>query len=320
MKGGDGEHSYANNKLTSISFSESIKVAELGCSSGQNTFLSGIVNTIIASYQEISGNPPKIDCCLNDLPNNDFNMNFKWASSFNENLKMDVKGRCFVSGVLGSFYSRLFASKSLHFVHSACSIHWLSKVSGGIEDNKKNVYIRKPCPLSVSKSYLDQFQKDFSLFLKIRSKEVVSNRRMVLIFRGRNAFDPLYRESYHYYGGIVKESDVDSFNLQFYDAGEEEVREVVQIEGSFEINNIEIHEHLVPYKDSEEDDNETCRLEFGEMMASRKGSIEILVAHFGYSIINRLFEKYAQNAVKYHIVSRSCNKMTVNFVVSLNRK
>ncbi|KAJ0232666.1 hypothetical protein HA466_0289020 [Hirschfeldia incana] len=322
--------------LLDLGFPEFIKVAELGCSSGQNTFLSmsGIVNTIIASYQETSRNPPEIDCCLNDLPNNDFNMTFKWASSFNENLKMDVKGKCFVSGVPGSFYSRLFPSKSLHFVHSACSIHWLSKVPEGLEDNKKNVYIRNPCPLSVSKSYLDQFQKDFSLFLKMRSEEVVSNGRMVLIFKGRNASDPLYRESCHYWSlltdslldlvseGIVKESDVDSFNLPFYDAGEEEVREVVEREGSFEIINIETHEHLVPYKDTEEDDDEKCRLKFGEMMACRKRSITepMLAAHFGDSIIERLFEKYAQNATRYYIVSRSCNKTTFNFVVSLTRK
>ncbi|KAG2239295.1 hypothetical protein Bca52824_090155 [Brassica carinata] len=323
--------------LQDLGFPESIKVADLGCSSGQNTFfaMSGIVNTILASYQETSRNAPEIDCCLNDLPNNDFNMTFKWASSFDKDLKMDVKGRCFLSGVPGSFYSRLFPSKSLNFVHSACSIHWLSKVPEGLEDNKKNVYIRNPCPLSVSKSYLDQFQKDFSLFLKMRSEEVVSNGRMVLIFKGRNASDPLYRESCHYWSlltdslldlvseGIVKESDVDSFNLPFYDAGEEEVREVVQREGSFKINDIETHEHLVPYKYSEEDhDDETCRLKFGEMMASRKRSITepMLVAHFGDAIIDRLFEKYAQNAARYYIVSRSCNKTTVNFVVSLTRK
>ncbi|CDY57640.1 BnaAnng14830D [Brassica napus] len=59
----------------------------------------------------------------------------------------------------------------------------------------------------------------------MRSEEVVSNGRMVLIFKGRNASDPLYRESCHYWSlltdslldlvseGIVKESDVDSFNL-----------------------------------------------------------------------------------------------------------
>ncbi|XP_010439299.1 PREDICTED: salicylate/benzoate carboxyl methyltransferase-like [Camelina sativa] len=357
MKGGNGEHSYATNSghqktvfskaqtmvvenmretLVNFAFPECIKVAELGCSSGQNTFMamSEIVKTIITLYQEKYRCPPEIDCCLNDLPMNDFNMTFKWASSFQEKLKMDYNGRCFVSGVPGSFYSRVFPRKSLHFVHSACSIHWLSKVPEGIEDNKKNVYIRSPCPLNVSKGYLDQFQKDFTLFLKVRSEEVMPNGRMVLTFKGRNTSDPLYRESCHYWSlltdslldlvseGVVKESEVDSFNLPFYDAGEEEVREVVKNEGSFEINKIETHEHLVPYKDSGEADDETCRLKFGEMMANRKRSITepMLVAHFGDAIIDRLFKKYAHNAAQYYIVSRGCNKTTINFVVSLTRK
>lgn len=156
--------------LLNLGFPESIKVAELGCSSGQNTFLamSGIVNRIIASYQETSRTPPEIDCCLNYLPNNDFNMTFKWATSFKENLMMDVKGRCFVSWVPGSFYSRLFPSKSLHFVHSACSIHWLSKVPEGLEDNKKNVYIRNPCPLGSKcvQKLLGSVSKWFFVILK----------------------------------------------------------------------------------------------------------------------------------------------------------
>ena len=78
--------------------------------------------------------------------------------------------------------------------------------------------------LSVSKSYVDQFQNDFSLFLKMRSEEVVSNGRMVLIFKGRNASDPLNRESCHYWSlltdsllDLVSEVITKSiFNLSLY--------------------------------------------------------------------------------------------------------
>ncbi|EOA12693.1 hypothetical protein CARUB_v10027937mg, partial [Capsella rubella] len=262
-----------------------------------------------------------LEICLNDLPMNDFKMTFKWASSFQEKLKMDYKnifigicpsGSCFVSGVPGSFYSRLFPNKSLHFVHSACSIYWLSKVSEGIEDNNKNIYIRNPCPLNVSKAYLDQFQKDFSLFLKMRSEEaemllILDLVSEVIIQTSSCCFLDPNKVYTSLLLRVVKESEVDSFNLPFYDAGKNEVREVIQNEGSFEINEFETHEHLVPYKDSEEDDDESCRLKFGEMMANRKRSITelMLVAHFGNEIIDCLFKKYAHNAAKYYIVSKT---------------
>ena len=115
--------------MTNLEFPECIKLADLGCSSGQNTFLvmSEIVNTINVLCQEWNQNPPEIDCCLNDLPNNDFNTTFKFLTFFND--KLTSKIPCFVSGVPGSFYSRLFPRKSLHFVHSNYSLHYLSKVS-----------------------------------------------------------------------------------------------------------------------------------------------------------------------------------------------
>lgn len=114
--------------LTNLDFPKCIKVADLGCSSGQNTFLamSEIVNTINVLCQKWNQSRPEIDCCLNDLPTNDFNTTFKFITFFNK--KLTSNGSCFVSGVPGSFYSRLFPRKSLHFIYSIYSIHFLSKV------------------------------------------------------------------------------------------------------------------------------------------------------------------------------------------------
>lgn len=112
-----------------LNFPKYIKVADLGCSSGQNTFLamSEIINTINVFCQKWNQTPPEIDCCLNDLPNNDFNTTFKFIHSFKEK-NLTCKGSYFVSGVPGSFYSRLFPRKSLHLAHSSYGLHWLSKV------------------------------------------------------------------------------------------------------------------------------------------------------------------------------------------------
>ncbi|XP_013611713.1 PREDICTED: salicylate/benzoate carboxyl methyltransferase-like [Brassica oleracea var. oleracea] len=87
--------------------------------------MSEIINTIYVLRQEYNQTPPEIDCCLNDLPNNDFNTTFKFIPSFNK--KLIREGCCFVSGVPGSFYSRIFPWNSLHFIHSIYSIHYLSK-------------------------------------------------------------------------------------------------------------------------------------------------------------------------------------------------
>ncbi|CAH2064437.1 unnamed protein product [Thlaspi arvense] len=362
MKGGDGEHSYANNSeaqksinsdaklavaedvkemIVEMGFPGCIKVADLGCSSGENTFLvmSEIVNTIIASYQQKGQNPPEIDCCLNDLPDNDFNTTFKLIPSFHEKLKMDVKEMCFVSGVPGSFYSRLFPSKSLHFVHSSFSLHWLSKVPDGLEENKTNVYLRSPCPPNVYKSYLAQFKNDFSLFLRMRAEETVPNGRMALTLVGRKALDPLSRDCFQNWSlltdalldlvseGILKESDVESFNLPFYNPDENEVKEVIANEGSFEINNFEtIFGLLFSYKTGRtevKDDDGVDQPRAFEAASKRAKFIRSLVepmlaAHFGDAIIDRLFDKYTYHLAQRYDTLR--NKPTVNFFVSLIRK
>lgn len=173
-----------------LSRPEYIKVADLGCSSGRNMLfaMSEIVNTIIQSYhQKGRPNAPEIECCLNDLPHNDFNTTFKLVPSFLEKLKIEVKGKCFVSGVPKSFYSRLFPSMSLPLAHSSFSLHWLSKVPDGLENNNTSIHI---------KSYLNQFKNDFSLFLRMRSEEIVPNGQMVLTFVGRKVSDPLSKDCF----------------------------------------------------------------------------------------------------------------------------
>ena len=66
---------------------------------------------------------------LNDLPTNDFNTIF--SAGFPE---FAGKGKAdnplvFLSGVPGSFYGRLFPARSVHFVCSFSSLHWLSQVN-----------------------------------------------------------------------------------------------------------------------------------------------------------------------------------------------
>lgn len=46
--------------------------------------------------------------------------------------------------------------------------------------NKGNIYITKTSPPGVFKAYLNQFQKDFTLFLRTRSEEIIPGGGMVL--------------------------------------------------------------------------------------------------------------------------------------------
>jgi len=128
--------------------------------------------------------------------------------------------------------------------------------------------------------------------------------------------------------GIVKESDVDSFNLPFYNPDESEVREVIESEGSFKISNFEtIFGLLFSYKTGrtevkDDDDNldQSCRFEVIRKRASIIRSITepMLGAHFGDAIMDRLFERYTYHLAERYDTLR--NKPTVQFFVSLTRK
>jgi jasmonate O-methyltransferase len=63
-------------------------------------------------------------------------------------------------------------------------------VPEGISDNKGNIYMAKASPPNVFKAYLEQFQKDFSLFLRLRSEEIIQGGRVVFTFISRSTEDP----------------------------------------------------------------------------------------------------------------------------------
>lgn len=114
-------------------FPKKLYIADLGCSSGPNTLLavSGIMKTVDKIRQAGGFKSPEFQVYLNDLPGNDFNSIFKALPKFQNRLKEQMGsafGPCFFTGVPGSFYQRLFLSKTLHFVHSSYSLQWLSQV------------------------------------------------------------------------------------------------------------------------------------------------------------------------------------------------
>ncbi|KAB1207306.1 Salicylate carboxymethyltransferase [Morella rubra] len=215
MKGGNGETSYANNSLIQkevmlkakpildesitelylSSFPECLRLADFGCSSGPNVLLlvREIMDTIHTTCQRFNRKEPMFQVFLNDLPGNDFNTLFRSLPSFYEKLKNEKGSNfepCFMAGVPGTFYGRLFPNHFLDFVHSCYSLQWRSQVPEGLVDesgiplNKGNIHIAKTSPYGVLKAYLDIFEKDFTLFLRSRSQEMAIGGYMVLTMIG----------------------------------------------------------------------------------------------------------------------------------------
>ncbi|TYJ15644.1 hypothetical protein E1A91_A10G197200v1 [Gossypium mustelinum] len=264
-----------------------MKVADLGCSSGPNTFLAiwHIIETVHGICQQEQLKLPEFEVLLNDLPENDFNFVFKSVPGFYEKLKKErgdmLQKRCFIGGVAGSFYHRLFPTRSLHFIHSSYSLHWLSKPPVGLENNKGNVYMARSSYIHI-----------YFLIIHLNPKL-----------------------------GVVKEADVDSFNLPLYTPCKEEVAEIIEREGSFEIKELQVfvveancssREELLGSKD--------IWVQKGKKFANASRAVfePIICSHFGDAIIDKLYTRFATLAA--NAITYSMDHKTLNIVVSLTKK
>ncbi|XVF57284.1 hypothetical protein PTKIN_Ptkin06aG0192700 [Pterospermum kingtungense] len=321
-----------------------MKVADLGCSSGPNTFLvmSQIIDTIQKTCQQSKLEYPELQMLLNDLPENDFNAVFRSVPGFCESLKKEkgdmVEELCFIVGVPGSFYDRLFPTRSLHFIYSSFALHWLSKLPDGLGNNKGNVYMERSSPPNVFKAYADQFQRDFSNFLSLRSKEIIPQGRMVLSFMARKNPNPS-NEDYIWEllakslldlveQGLVKEADVDSFNFPLYTPCKEEVAAIIEKQGSFDINELQVFEvdidpltsGVEQLETGNEDLGFNIYIQMGTNVANtmRAAYEPLLCSHFGDAIIEKLFTRSATHAAD--ALRNSKHLKVVYTVVSLTGK
>uniref|UniRef100_A0A7N0VE32 S-adenosylmethionine-dependent methyltransferase n=1 Tax=Kalanchoe fedtschenkoi TaxID=63787 RepID=A0A7N0VE32_KALFE len=200
MQGGDGTSSYAKNSayqkwvvdgakpmiLDAIakhldvgSGPSKIVIADLGCSTGPNTFFS--VENIIGALELKYEHGLEFQVLFNDHVANDFNTLFK---------TIPRAARYYAAGVPGSFHGRLFPESSVHVAHSSYSLHWLSRAPLEISDPNSPAWNKGRIlwpgkEEEVIKSYLSQYTKDMESFLSARAKEVFSGGLVMISFNVR---------------------------------------------------------------------------------------------------------------------------------------
>ncbi|KAL3728469.1 hypothetical protein ACJRO7_033109 [Eucalyptus globulus] len=363
MNGGMGESSYANNSLlqrklllmtkpimeaavtalfstAAATVPASLAIADLGCSTGPNTLfaMSEIINIMSNLCKATKQELPEIQVFLNDLPGNDFNTIFSnFLPRFQEKLSEQMKSKnrawatlsCFFNGVPGSFYGRLFPRESLHLIHSSSSLHWLSQVPRGLEGNKGNIYMARSSPPRVLRAYYEQFQRDFSTFLKCRGQELVVGGHMLLTFLGRRSDDPSNKECCYVWEllaialnemvseGLIEEDKVDSFNVPMYTPSPKEVRGEVQKQGSFSIDWLEVAEVNWSVLETNFDPNVVSEDGGYNMAKCMRAAVEpLLVEHFGEEIIDEVFKRYRARLVD--VMSKEKTAI-VNIIILLKK-
>ncbi|CAE5963374.1 unnamed protein product [Arabidopsis arenosa] len=275
MSGGDGPNSYSKNshlqrrttsllketidklileKLnakTLISDSNTFHIADLGCATGPNTFflVDDIIKSVETSLRKSNSSKPEFLVFFNDLPHNDFNTLFT-------SLPQDRS--YFAVGVPGSFYGRVLPQSSVHMVVTVGATHWLSSVPKEVLDKSSKAWNKGKVHYSnaakeVVKAYRDQFGRDMEKFLEARAKEIVSGGLLVVGMCGipkgmpfSNLADSIMYKSMAdvltqmQSQGLISEEHVDTFNIPIYSASPEEVTVLVERNGCFTVESMEL--------------------------------------------------------------------------------
>ncbi|KAL6970026.1 gibberellin A4 carboxyl methyltransferase [Sarracenia purpurea var. burkii] len=346
MKGGDGAFSYTKNSqiqrasadaakeiikeaiydefdiATLSSYSNTIRIADFGCSIGPNTFIA-MQNVMEAmevkchsqsQHLTSTSKLPEFHVFFNDHASNDFNTLF---TSF------PPDRHYFAAGVPGSFHGRLFPESSLHFVYSSFALQWLSKLPKQLLDisfhpqDRRRIHYMSAASSEVTQAYAAQFAKDIANFLNARANEIVAGGMMVLILPDLdlwrvmiNSLEQSLIEMVE--TGSICEAKVDSFYLPWYSPSLNEMKHLIETNGCFSIGRMELYDPLSNI------DGSVSTL---TMIMSIRAVIEgNLTEHFGSEIIDELFQRIVKRSVEISSWSESYDTKETQLFLVLKRK
>ncbi|PHT74119.1 hypothetical protein T459_21396 [Capsicum annuum] len=301
-----------------LSSSNTIRIADFGCSVGPNTFIAmqHVVQALKDKLLQVTNstnNIPEFQIFFNDHVINDFNTLFR---------SLPIDRSYYAFGVPGTFHGRLFPSRSIHFAHSSCAIHWLSKIPKELLDekspawNRGSIHYIGTSNVEVVNAYVAQFEKDMEMLLNARAEEIVEGGMMVLVtpfasytrlmnFFGSSLMD-LVNE------GTLDESLVDSFNLPMYFPSPEDMTKVVEKNGCFSIERMELT--YPKSKLVEEADAKTLMINLRAVLEG------LIINHFGSKIAE---EACARTILKSEEIStwmKANYEKSCQLFVALKRK
>ncbi|KAG9445296.1 hypothetical protein H6P81_016636 [Aristolochia fimbriata] len=313
-----------NNVVLPFSGTGPFTVADLGCSCGQNTLfiVDVIVKHFTKKYEDAGAEAPEFQVFFSDLPSNDFDTLFHLLpplaikGSLEECLASDASRSYYAAGVPGSFYRRLFPASSINVFHSAFSLHWLSQVPESVMEprsaayNKGRVFIHGASEHTAN-AYTKQFKTDLASFLKSRSQELKPGGSMFLVFLGRTSLDPTdqcgagllfgthFQDAWNDLvdEGLLESKARDSFNIPVYAANIQDVKEVVEADGCFQISKLEVFRGGSPLVVNRPEDP----AEVGRALAnSCRAVCGVLVdAHVGEELSNEIFTRLERKGASH---------------------
>ncbi|OVA12886.1 SAM dependent carboxyl methyltransferase [Macleaya cordata] len=296
--------------------SNTFGIVDLGCSVGPNTFITvqNIIEAVDLKYKSQGLISPDFHVFFNDHTSNDFNTLF--ASLIQD----PEKRRYFATGVPGSFHTRLFPKGTLHFVHSSYALHWLSRVPKEVVDINSPAYNKgrincTNAPREVLEAYATQYAKDMEAFLHARAQEIVCGGLMVILVPAiPNATQPFPvspRILFDLLGsclldmakmGVVDEARIDSFNLPMYSTSTQELETLVERNGCFSVERMEIMSRP--------------RLSNPQVYSDHIRAVTegLIKQHFGSEILDELFDRYSKKLEDSLSIFKS-GKATLLFVL-----